>query len=73
MAKESIFLEEAYETLQRLSADDIKRLEYEAREEALRELSLLRAGPAGEKIHSGIEKLTGEGGTVHVNLYGYSH
>lgn len=43
------------------------------REEALRELSLLRAGPAGEKIHSGIEKLTGEGGTVHVNLYGYSH
>ena len=35
MAKESIFLEEAYETLQRLSADDIKRLEYEAREKAL--------------------------------------
>ena len=37
MAKESIFLEEAYETLQRLSADDIKRLEYEAREKALRD------------------------------------
>lgn len=35
MAKESIFLEEAYETLQRMSADDIKRLEYEAREKAL--------------------------------------
>lgn len=35
--KESIFLEEAYETLQRLSADDIKRLEYEAREKALRD------------------------------------
>ena len=37
MAKESIFLEEAYETLQRLSVDDIKRLEYEAREKALRD------------------------------------
>ncbi len=35
--KESIFLEEAYETLQRLSADDIKHLEYEAREKALRD------------------------------------
>ena len=37
MAKESIYLEEAYDTLQKLSADDIKRLEYEAREKALKD------------------------------------
>ena len=52
MAKESIFLEEAYETLQRLSADDIKRLEYEAREKALRDHNSFvgSARRQGEKI-----------------------
>ena len=50
--KESIFLEEAYETLQRLSADDIKRLEYEAREKALRDHNSFvgSARRQGEKI-----------------------
>ena len=37
MAKESIYLEEAYDMLQKMSADDIKRLEYEAREKALKD------------------------------------
>lgn len=43
------------------------------REEALAELRQLRAGPTGGKINAGIEKMKQEGGTVHVNLYGYSH
>lgn len=37
MAKESIYLDEAYDALQKLSADEVKRLEYEAREKALRD------------------------------------
>ena len=57
--KESIFLEEAYETLQRLSADDIKHLEYEAREKALRDHNSFvgSARRQGEKIgeKNGIE------------------
>lgn len=37
MAKTSEYLGEAYEALQKLSADDIKRLEYEEREKALKD------------------------------------
>ena len=37
MAKTSEYLGEAYEALQKLSADDQKRLEYEAREKALKD------------------------------------
>lgn len=37
MAKKDEYMEEAYSTLLELSADDIKRLEYEAREKALRD------------------------------------
>ena len=37
MAKSDEFLDEAYQTLLKLSADDKKRLEYEAREKALRD------------------------------------
>ena len=43
------------------------------REEAQADLRQLRAGPTGGKINAGIEKMKQEGGTVHVNLYGYSH
>lgn len=37
MAQTNEYLGEAYEALQRLSADDKKRLEYEAREKALKD------------------------------------
>ena len=37
MARVDEYLDEAYEALKRLSADDRKRLEYEAREKALRD------------------------------------
>ena len=37
MAKTNEYLDEAYKTLIELSADDKKRLEYEAREKALRD------------------------------------
>lgn len=37
MAKANEYMEEAYSTLLELSADDVKRLEYEAREKALRD------------------------------------
>ena len=37
MAQADIYMGEAYEALKRLSADDKKRLEYEAREKALRD------------------------------------
>ena len=53
--KESIFLEEAYETLQRLSADDIKRLEYEAREKALRDHNSFVGSARRQGERNGIE------------------
>lgn len=37
MAKASIYLGEAYDALQKLSADDLKRIEYEAREKELKD------------------------------------
>jgi len=56
MAKTSEYLEEAYRTLEQLSADDIKRMEYEAREKALRDYNsqmssaLARGQKVGEQI-----------------------
>ena len=64
MAKTNEYLDEAYNTLLQLSADDKKRLEYEAREKALKDYNTqissaekrgLKAGEeigrkAGEKI-----------------------
>lgn len=41
MAMSSEYLGEAYEVLQKLSADDKKRIEYEAREKALRDYNAL--------------------------------
>ena len=51
MAKKSEYLGEAYEALQKLSADDLKRLEYEAREKALKDHNsfLSSAQRIGEK------------------------
>lgn len=52
MSKKSAYLGEAYEALQKLSADDLKRLEYEAREKALKDHNsfLSSAQRSGEKI-----------------------
>ena len=37
MAKEDTYIDEAYEMLKHMSADEKKRLEYEAREKAIRD------------------------------------
>ena len=37
MAEKDPYIEKAYEELERMSADEKKRLEYEAREKALRD------------------------------------
>jgi len=52
MAKENEYLNEAYDTLKRISADEQKRMEYEAREKALKDYNS-QMGSAlrrGEKI-----------------------
>ena len=67
MAEKDQYIEKAYEALKNISADEEKRLEYEAREKALRDHDYLmksnwEAGlEAGEKIgiNKGIEQ--GEG------------
>ncbi len=55
MAGTSIYLDEAYKTLKKLSADDIKRIEYEEREKALKDYNtqISSAERRGEK--KGIE------------------
>ena len=56
MANTSEYLGEAYEALQKLSADEIKRLEYEEREKALKDYNTFvigaqrRAEERGRKI-----------------------
>lgn len=56
MAKENEYLDEAYQTLKEMSADEQKRLEYEAREKALKDYnsqmssSLARGLKRGEEI-----------------------
>ena len=52
MAKENEYLDEAYNTLVKFSADEQKRLEYEAREKALKDYNtqMSSALKRGEKI-----------------------
>ena len=63
MAEKDQYIEKAYEALKNISADEEKRLEYEAREKALRDHDYLMKSnwEAGEKIgiNKGIEQ--GEG------------
>ena len=66
MAEKDPYIEKAYEELERMSADEKKRLEYEAREKALRDYnsqmsSARRRGEAigkeiGEKIGKNLER-----------------
>ncbi len=61
MAQRDEYLDEAYEALKRLSADDEKRLEYEAREKALRDHISMLEGMKEEGMEEGIEKGRKEG------------
>ena len=84
MAKKSEYLGEAYEALQKLSADDLKRLEYEAREKALKDhnsflssaqrIGEQRGRKIGEKRGRKIgEKLGREIGEKHGRKIGEEH
>ena len=74
MAKENEYLNEAYDTLKRISADEQKRMEYEAREKALKDYnsqmgSALRRGEKlgeerGEKRTKQVFKLHMQGKPV---------
>lgn len=64
MAEQDQYIGEAYETLKKLSADETKRLEYEARQKALRDKHAIedygynRGEKAGEEIgRSRVNKL----------------
>lgn len=56
LAKNNPYLKEAYEELKRLSADDEKRLEYEAREKAIRDHMSLIYCYRQEGLEQGIAK-----------------
>ena len=55
MAQTSEYLEEAYEALQKLSADDLKRLEYEARDKALKDYNTEMSCARKSGIKTGIK------------------
>ena len=71
MAKKNSKLEEAYDVLDKLSADEKKRLEYETRQRAIRDYNIgmltaeRRGIEAGRKI--GMEEGREEGRTEGVN------
>lgn len=53
MAKTSVYLGEAYEALQKLSADDRRRIEYEAREKALKDYNTQMSSSENRGIRIG--------------------
>ena len=69
MAKEDTYIDEAYEMLKHMSADEKKRLEYEAREKAIRDYNsqMLELKEVGRKegtkegINEGIQEGIKEG------------
>lgn len=56
MAKTDEYLEEAYCTLKKLSADEMKRLEYEQREKAIRDHQWMMDGAREMGMQEGLEK-----------------
>ena len=56
MAKSDEFLDEAYQTLLKLSADDKKRLEYEAREKALRDYNTQMSSAEKRGLEHGLKR-----------------
>lgn len=63
MAKTNEYIDEAYSTLLKLSADDVKRLEYEAREKAIRDYNweMKTAERRGEQRVKNVFKLEKQG------------
>ncbi|XCP86872.1 hypothetical protein ABXS75_08790 [Roseburia hominis] len=68
MAKTSEYLDEAFRTLEELSADDVKRLEYEAREKALKDYNtqMSSALARGRRIGQELGEKLGEERTKKV-------
>ena len=66
MAKTNEYVDEAYQTLLNLSADDQKRLEYEAREKAIRDYNSQMKSSRDQGIKLGFEQ-----GIVHGKLKTY--
>lgn len=56
MAKTNEYLDEAYQELQHLSADDRKRLEYEAREKAIRDYNWMMQSAEEIGLERGMQK-----------------
>ena len=56
MSETNKYLGEAYETLEKLSADERKRLEYEAREKALHDYNTIKQYYREEGLEEGLEK-----------------
>lgn len=56
MAKKDEYIGEAYEVLQRLSADELKRLEYETRQKAIRDYNTQMNSAERRGIRQGIEQ-----------------
>lgn len=56
MAKKDEYIGEAYEVLQRLSADELKRLEYETRQKAIRDYNTRMNSAERRGIQQGIEQ-----------------
>lgn len=56
MAKEDVYIDEAYDQLVKLSADEKKRMEYEAREKALRDYNWLMHSNLKQGFEQGMEK-----------------
>ena len=56
MAKTSEYLDEAYQELQKLSADDRARLEYEAREKAIRDYNSQISSSLQRGIEQGVKQ-----------------
>lgn len=56
MAKKDEYIGETYEVLQRLSADELKRLEYETRQKAIRDYNTQMNSAERRGIQQGIEQ-----------------
>ena len=56
MAKTDEYIEEAYKELEKLSADEQAKLEYEAREKAIRDHNSQMSSALRRGMHRGIEK-----------------
>ena len=61
MAKTDPYIEEAYSELEKLSADERKRIEYEAREKAVRDYNSLMGSELRRGREVGIEQGRAEG------------